>query len=351
MKSGYNPGARMNYYEELGLPNTASAEEVRRAYRSLARLLHPDQQSDETLRRLAGIQMSRLNKILETLTEPRLRVAYDHSLRRQASEAAAAGERTRAYRTASGGVDVPFHDKWRWSRFAWPGAGIVGLGLIALFLSQDAAVQRPTGDGEGIVSAGEQLERGPGAWPVRTEGQFTVRNRKAEGSVGEPDGTEPSAFSSYVELGKPLLPPDNNDRRVTGGGGDSERSDHSQAGGFGGQWYWAKSAKSWDGDGMCPPVYIDIEISESRGQVKGKYSARYMVGERPISPYVDFEFTGAVREPAADLDWTGSGGAAGRVRLKLLSARSLRVEWSADKLGQGMGLASGMATLVRRGPP
>src|ERR1035438_4303844 len=30
-ESGYNPGARMNYYEELGLPNMASAEEVRRA--------------------------------------------------------------------------------------------------------------------------------------------------------------------------------------------------------------------------------------------------------------------------------------------------------------------------------
>src|ERR1017187_7062414 len=74
VESGYNPGARMNYYEELGLPNTASAEEVRRAYRSLARLLHPDQQPDETLRRLAGAQMTRLKQILETLTEPRLRV-------------------------------------------------------------------------------------------------------------------------------------------------------------------------------------------------------------------------------------------------------------------------------------
>jgi hypothetical protein len=102
---------------------------------------------------------------------------------------------------------------------------------------------------------------------------------------------------------------------------------------------------------MCPPVYIDMEISESRGEVTGKYSARYLVGERPISPFVEFEFAGAVREPAADLEWSGAGAAAGRVRLTLLSARSLRVEWSADKLGQEMGLASGMATLVRRGPP
>src|ERR1035438_9531548 len=186
-ESGYNPGARMNYYEELGLPNMASAEEVRRAYRSLARLLHPDQQSDETLRRLAGIQMARLNEILETLTEPRLRVGYNDSLRRQAREAAAVVERMRAHRTAPGELQVPFSNGRRWSWFAWPGAGMLGIGLIALFLAQDAAVQRPTGDGGGNVPAGEQLERGSGAWPVRTEGQLTMRSRKAEGTVGGSD--------------------------------------------------------------------------------------------------------------------------------------------------------------------
>jgi curved DNA-binding protein CbpA len=314
----------MNYYEELGLPKTAEEEEVRRAYRSLARLLHPDRQPDETLRRLAGIQMARLNEILETLTEPRLRLGYDNSLRRQASEAAAAGERMRARRTAPGELYVPINEERRWSRFAWPGAGVMGLGLIALFLSQDAAVQRPTGDGDGIVSAGEQPQRGSGAWPARSEGRFAVPNRN---------------------------PVDLNGTHITEGGADSGRTNRSQAGKFGGEWYYAKPAKSGDGDGMCPPIYIDVEISESRGKVTGKYSARYAVGERPISPFVEFEFTGAVHQRAADLEWSGLGGAAGRVRLKLLSARSLRVEWSADKVGQGMGLASGIATLVRRGPP
>jgi len=40
----------MNYYEELGLRPSASAEEIRQAYRELARLLPPDQQREEGLR-------------------------------------------------------------------------------------------------------------------------------------------------------------------------------------------------------------------------------------------------------------------------------------------------------------
>ena len=320
----------MNYYQELGIPNTASPEEVRQAYRNLARLLHPDQQSDETLRRLAGIQMTRLNGILETLTEPGLRASYDNSLR-MANESPARGERMRAHGTVAGDLYVPIQER-RWSRYAWPGAGVVGIGLIVLFLGQDVAVQRPIGDGEGNVLAGEQSESGAGAWPVRTEGQIPVWNRKAE-----PD--------------QPPFPANNNDKRVMGGHAGFGPMNRPEAGGFGGEWYYAAPAKLAGPEGMCPPMYVDVEISESRGEVEGKYSARYQVGERAISPFVEFEFTGSAREPAANLKWSGSGGAAGSVRLTLLSARSMRVEWSADSLGQQMGLASGMATLVRRGSP
>ena len=74
-------------------------------------------------------------------------------------------------------------------------------------------------------------------------------------------------------------------------------------------------------------------------------------GDRAAAfPAAGARFAGAVREPAADLAWSGPGGAAGRVRLTLVSPRSMRVEWSADKVGEEMGLGSGVATLVRRGP-
>ena len=54
----------MNYYEELGVSCDCSTEELHRAYKTLARLMHPDGQVDEKLRAMAERQMTRLNEIL-----------------------------------------------------------------------------------------------------------------------------------------------------------------------------------------------------------------------------------------------------------------------------------------------
>jgi hypothetical protein len=67
----------MNYYEELGLTPDATPEEIRQAHRKLTKLLHPDQQTDEALRRLAEAQMRRLNSIVDVLSDGDSRKQYD----------------------------------------------------------------------------------------------------------------------------------------------------------------------------------------------------------------------------------------------------------------------------------
>src|SRR5436309_5545976 len=70
----------MDYYQELGVVRTASLAEIRRAYRCLVRLLHPDHCPDEDLRLLAGLQMKRLNQILCVLADAEQRSRYDAGL-------------------------------------------------------------------------------------------------------------------------------------------------------------------------------------------------------------------------------------------------------------------------------
>ena len=54
----------MNRYEELAVAQDVSLEEIHQAYQALARLLHPDNQSDPKLKSAAERQMIRLNEIL-----------------------------------------------------------------------------------------------------------------------------------------------------------------------------------------------------------------------------------------------------------------------------------------------
>ncbi len=265
----------------------ASVDEVRRAYRNLARLLHPDQQPDETLRRLAGLQMTRLNAILETLTDATLRREYDQGLRPP-------------YGVSSGPPASPARSRVRWSSLTWLCATLVALGVLGVFLVHDAGTRQPGGEDD-ISSAMPQ-----------------------DGVAGARSNWSPGHTTPV------------------------KRRPSSERGGFGGEWFYAQPAKRADLEGLYPPEYIDVEISDTRGKVKGEYSAKYTVAGRQISPFVFFEFGGSARPPSADLEWSGSGGAAGHVRLTLISARLLRVDWSTDQPGEEQSLISGTATLVRR---
>ena len=65
-----------DYYEVLGLPRAASAAEIKRAYRQLARKHHPDLQPGAE-REKAAERFKEINEAYEVLSDPDKRAKYD----------------------------------------------------------------------------------------------------------------------------------------------------------------------------------------------------------------------------------------------------------------------------------
>jgi Ca-activated chloride channel family protein len=63
-----------DYYNILGISSTATAEEIRQAYRTLARRYHPDVNQDPS----AASRFQEVQEAFETLSEPTQRQKYDH---------------------------------------------------------------------------------------------------------------------------------------------------------------------------------------------------------------------------------------------------------------------------------
>lgn len=71
------------HYQVLGIPESASADEVRRAHRQLAQVLHPDRQAGSSAaeQSLAERRMREVNAAWTALSDPGRRAEYDRSLR------------------------------------------------------------------------------------------------------------------------------------------------------------------------------------------------------------------------------------------------------------------------------
>src|SRR4051794_21642102 len=64
---------RQDYYETLGVPRTASREEIQRAYRKLARTYHPDVNHDPG----AEERFKDISQAYDVLSDPDTRSRYD----------------------------------------------------------------------------------------------------------------------------------------------------------------------------------------------------------------------------------------------------------------------------------
>ena len=72
------PSSSPNHYALLKIQPTASPQQIRRAYRDLSKLYHPD--TTELPPAIATEQFKRLNNAYATLSNPEMRTAYDYSI-------------------------------------------------------------------------------------------------------------------------------------------------------------------------------------------------------------------------------------------------------------------------------
>lgn len=123
-----------DHYTTLGLPAEASADDVRTAYRRLARQLHPDRRAG------AGDEMASLNEAYRVLGDPGRRAVYD-AARRTGSAAASS-----ASRSASASWTMPTPTRLaplEPARIPWRLMGVMAAVGAAVVIAL-AALARPT---------------------------------------------------------------------------------------------------------------------------------------------------------------------------------------------------------------
>lgn len=366
----------MSYYEELGIPTSASTEQVRQAYKEMVRLLHPDRYQDEGLRRAAERQMKRLNAMVAVLSDPAGRRHYDLSLAGGSVERMAAGRvLARAWCVAQ----PAFLWAVEAARRAWVWlvtAGIAAAGLAYYFAGQggterlaQARVDRTLHAAVRGTEAAHRVAIPAEDKPTRRV-SGTVRQREGrvetgtalESRGGEPilssaavvPGRLPSGASrveqiepevkSQVSLAVPAASPP---LAVFTPPPSARHEAVPVASGLEGTWLYVPPRVPERRELLYPPEYIEMRITEESSLLFGRYRARYRVADRTLWPEVSFEFEG--KRAQGTYGWRGVGGGRGEVRLKWLGTDRLEVTWWASRLGEQFSLASGTAVLVREG--
>ena len=139
------------HYELLGVPATATADEIREAYRARARVHHPDQAGPSG----SGASMAAINDAYRVLRDPTTRSRYDADLRWQRNAAMSA---TRP-RTASSPMFTPRPIDTTPARYPWKlVAAMASLGafvvLVGAALYEPAQPARP----DNVLQVGSCVE-------------------------------------------------------------------------------------------------------------------------------------------------------------------------------------------------
>ncbi len=97
-----------NYYHILGVPQTASADDIRQSYRQLAKEFHPDKNSGNDTRFVA------LNEAYSALRDEHKRAAYDLDLTEETLKRKAQAKKTTETTTADFGGPDPTSEAGQW---------------------------------------------------------------------------------------------------------------------------------------------------------------------------------------------------------------------------------------------
>lgn len=396
----------MTYYEELGIPVSATEEDIHRVHRTLTKLLHPDQYSDDQMRRLADLQLRRVNVVVDRLLDPVERHVYDASLRVDAS----AGPALTSTPVHEGGWKQTLStfrtDPRHWKLLSWPA---LSLALLAAF-GIAALLFKPNLDGPAMVNTADGFSlRNPNAGNGLVPGCDEGETHEAPGTRVASDRREPPGramirkASGPEEIMSERSHPDPDPRRrkdkdrgfseapawrdeargmevAAKSGpssdaptGNSQVSDAAPTSGspaanmpsasqaaapltttdsdaVAGVWIYAPPAVSGPGEKkLYRPEYIELRMRADSGVLVGQYKGRYVIPDRPISPTVTFNFSGKLNGKSGSFPWKSPDGSSGKVELKVLTARSLQVDWKTVDVRDSLGLVSGTAVLVKRG--
>jgi hypothetical protein len=387
----------MTYYEELGLPCDASVQDIRQAYRVLARLVHPDGQANEQVRDMAERQMKRLNDILAILSDAQRRREYDDSLLAlsgaPAPPPASAGPMAAGAAAKVAGMHRPspvrfrpHPEPWRtrlpaWANVAlinwfWIVLAVVILGVSWWYVSAGKSpAPVPTADAKPKPLAVDELRPASPPVPDTSTQKTAPAPREApqpRTAVSAQPASKPAPAAAPPQLpapveapsrevaavkepDRPFLAPASQPQPAAPLGTVQPEPSHAVAASrtavpsFAGNWLYVPTSGDPPAPGSYPATYVELLLTEEHGELSGSYRAKYRIPDQAVSPEVLFRVQGKSSSgESAKLGWTSSDGAKGEVELKLHGPRVMSVTWWTTEFGRHASLASGTAKLLRQ---
>jgi hypothetical protein len=356
---------KMNHYEELGVASDARAEEIRQAYKTLVRLLHPDGQTDERLKAMAERQLQRLNGILEILLDPRRRREYDEGLKGPRTAVGAWRRDLPGGLEGSGEPVVPQWTDWvQWAvrYWIWVLVGTTCVGTAAVWWAM--APERSATAVLPAAAAQVQAHAAEAAVPREARianrgGRVRQRAREvqdtpvpaaetATGAQGESAAIPEPGISAGVEMRAAVRPAPA--AEASAAEPAAQPNPKAEEWRFAGNWLYVPQAQEASGMGY-PAEYVELLLTEDNGTLAGRYRAKHRVSDRAVPGEVDLRLRGAAPSgKKGRAEWTSGSGAKGVMEMTLRGPGLMSVAWWATELGRGDELSSGSAVLVWQQP-